>query len=274
MTENYNPANNRAVATDKLKAAMTKWNANIEGVDLDVDNASAAITALQLAAPNDVTHAELTTLLNPYLTSAAGVDTTELAAELAGYVTDSDLLAAVAGKQDAATAATDQELLAATTDEVVQDKVSALLAHAGHTNVTAAYDDAANRIVLSASGGAARQTFTFAFSGSASVGAVTERLRLLRAGTITGVAIGADGAPAGTAPNDKVELDLKKNGATVYTTTANRPKLASGSTWNGAVAQPNNAAFVAGDYYTVNVLTAGDTAPGTNVVLYLEVEYA
>ena len=72
------------MASQLLEDAMARWNANIKGVDADVDNASAVVAAL----------------------------------------------------------------VAANTQETMQDQVRSLLAHNAHTNLTASYDDAANRVTL------------------------------------------------------------------------------------------------------------------------------
>jgi hypothetical protein len=42
---------------------------------------------------------------------------------------------------------------AGVTQEQVQDYIDPLFTHSSHSNITATYDDAANKIILSASGG-------------------------------------------------------------------------------------------------------------------------
>jgi hypothetical protein len=49
------------------------------------------------------------------------------------------------------------------TQEQVQDYIDPLFTHSSHSNITATYDDAANKIILSASGGS---------GGSADIGLI------------------------------------------------------------------------------------------------------
>jgi len=82
----------------------------------------------------------------------------------------------------------------------------------------------------------------------------------IRAGTLHGfrptVAVGF--APTGA----DVIFDIHKNGTTVFTNQANRPRVVAGSTV-GALAIPDVLAYAAGDVFTVDVDQIGSTLAGS-----------
>jgi hypothetical protein len=79
--------------------------------------------------------------------------------------------------------------------------------------------------------------------------------------TIDDVMVMVDTAPSGA----DLIVDVHKNGVTVFTTQANRPKIVAGA-HASAAAVPDVLAVVAGDYLTVNVDQVGSATPGSDLV--------
>jgi hypothetical protein len=82
--------------------------------------------------------------------------------------------------------------------------------------------------------------------------------------TIMGVSAICRVAPTGA----DVIVDIKKNGTTIFTTTANRPKIVA-STTVASETVPDVTNLVAGDYLTVDVLQVGSTATGQDLTLQI-----
>lgn len=78
--------------------------------------------------------------------------------------------------------------------------------------------------------------------------------------TITEVRASVDTAPTGAS----LVLDIKKNGTTLYTTTANRPTIAAGATSVTAV-DPDITGIAAGDRITLAIAQVGSTVAGANL---------
>lgn len=86
------------------------------------------------------------------------------------------------------------------------------------------------------------------------------------AATIVDVRTAVNTAPTGAT----LIVDVKKNGSTIFTTTANRPTIAASANASGA-AIPDITAFATGDYMTVDIAQVGATIAGadlTTVVRY------
>lgn len=81
----------------------------------------------------------------------------------------------------------------------------------------------------------------------------------MRACTITGVraTVAVGKAPTGA----DVIFDINKNGTTIFSTQANRPKVTATNTV-GALATPNTTALAAGDVITIDVDQVGSTLAG------------
>lgn len=74
-------------------------------------------------------------------------------------------------------------------------------------------------------------------------------------------------ATVNTAPTGaSVVLDVKKNGVTLYTTSANRPTIAANA-FASPVAYPNVTQCLKGDYLTADVISVGSTIAGADAVL-------
>lgn len=82
--------------------------------------------------------------------------------------------------------------------------------------------------------------------------------------TITKVRVSAGTAPTGSA----LIVDVKKNGTTVFPTTA-KPQVAA--TANTGTAVPDTTAFANGDYLTVDVTQVGSTVAGSNLTVLVSV---
>lgn len=74
-------------------------------------------------------------------------------------------------------------------------------------------------------------------------------------------------AMVGTAPTGAtLILDVKKNGTTIYGTSANRPTVAIGA--NAATVGANSVTSVTtGDYLTVDIVQVGSTVAGSDLTL-------
>lgn len=76
----------------------------------------------------------------------------------------------------------------------------------------------------------------------------------------------------GTAPTGSTILvDVNKNGTTIFTTQGNRPSIAiSGFLSAAAVPDAAAAAYVAGDYVTVEIDQKGSTIAGSDLTVAIE----
>src|ERR1700761_4953898 len=84
---------------------------------------------------------------------------------------------------------------------------------------------------------------------------------------ITGVRAAA-GTPAVGSP---IVLDLLANGTSVFTTTANRPTIAAGSTLS-AVTVPDITSLTENTLLQMAVLSVGSTTPGANVCMVVSLQ--
>jgi hypothetical protein len=85
---------------------------------------------------------------------------------------------------------------------------------------------------------------------------------------IIGVRLTANTAPVG----GPVVMDVKKDGVSIYTTTANRPTLLEGET-EQLVALPDDVDILQGEKITVDIVNIGTTTPGADVTLQIRFEY-
>jgi hypothetical protein len=84
------------------------------------------------------------------------------------------------------------------------------------------------------------------------------RIVMPHAGTILEITACTHTAPAGAS----AILDINKNGTTIFTTQANRPTVAAGST-TGTVGTPEVVDFADGDVFTVDCDQIGSSTAGT-----------
>lgn len=87
----------------------------------------------------------------------------------------------------------------------------------------------------------------------------TKRVPMSVAGTIVSVRATIDGNPVGAGSSQT--LDLLKNATTMYAGTA-KPSFTPGGSQNLNTGVPDTATFSAGDYLTVNLITAGSPSAG------------
>jgi hypothetical protein len=103
---------------------------------------------------------------------------------------------------------------------------------------------------------------SFSYSGALAAVVGAGHLPVPVNGTITAVRASVGTAPTGAA----VIVDVKKNDSTVFTTTANRPTIASGTTDSGA-AVPDVTSVSAGDRISVDIAQTGTTVAGSDLVV-------
>lgn len=122
------------------------------------------------------------------------------------------------------------------------------------------------RLQIDAGGGAAgaaTEIATFARAGTIAATAGTGRFMMPRAGAIVGVSAAINTAPTGAA----VIVDLNRNGATLFSTQANRPTVGIGQFATVTAAVPDITTFSAGDFLTVDVDQVGATVAGADLVV-------
>lgn len=72
---------------------------------------------------------------------------------------------------------------------------------------------------------------------------------------------------AGTPPTGQdLIVDINRNGATIYTTQANRPRVVAGSN-GGVISAPNVVLLADGDYLTVDIDQIGSGVAGSDVTV-------
>lgn len=107
----------------------------------------------------------------------------------------------------------------------------------------------------------------YSVAGTLAVEVGTDRWYMTRAGSISNVAAWVQTVPTGAA----IRVDVNKNGTTIFTTQTNRPNIAvSTRTDLASVPDVEQAAFVAGDYFTVDIDAIGSTIAGADLVVLLE----
>lgn len=73
-------------------------------------------------------------------------------------------------------------------------------------------------------------------------------------------------AVVGTAPTGaSLVLDILKNGTSIFTTTANRPTIAAGSTSSGVGVRPDVVEVAQGDLLELQVVQVGSTVAGSDL---------
>lgn len=80
--------------------------------------------------------------------------------------------------------------------------------------------------------------------------------------TIRGAWAAAGAAPTGA----DVVVDVNRNGVTIFTTQANRPRVAAGTN-GGVISMPDVTSFADGDYLTVDVDQVGSGSAGSDVTV-------
>lgn len=91
------------------------------------------------------------------------------------------------------------------------------------------------------------------------------RFRFPWAVTILGVTAAVNTAPTGAS----IVLDVKRNGTSIFTTTANRPTIAIGNNATTTEPAPDVSALNAGDFVTVDILQVGSTVAGSDLTVFI-----
>jgi hypothetical protein len=87
-----------------------------------------------------------------------------------------------------------------------------------------------------------------------------------KAHTITNVIISVGTAPTGA----DIIVDVNKNGTTVFTTQANRPKITAGN-FTDTSSVPDVTAIAQNDYLTVDIDQVGSSQPGADLSVQIVV---
>ncbi len=103
-------------------------------------------------------------------------------------------------------------------------------------------------------------TLHFFTSGNLSVASRVAAAIVGVGGTVVDVRAAVDAAPAGAS----IVLDLKKNGATTFTTSGNKPTIAAGGT-TSTTTLPDVTSVAPGDLLTVDVDQVGSTTAGADL---------
>lgn len=116
-------------------------------------------------------------------------------------------------------------------------------------------------------GGVAMENLPFTQIGALTVKTGVSRYPITGgAYSIQSVAAMVNTAPAGAS----IILDVKKNGTTIFGTSANRPTIAAGTT-TATVGAFSVSSLTTGDYLTVDIVQIGSTTPGSDLVLAIRI---
>lgn len=130
---------------------------------------------------------------------------------------------------------------------------------------TASTDAATKGYVDSASGGGGggnKTGLSLGIPGTLVVGAGTSRVYFVSAATITNVIASVGTQPTGAS----IIFDVKKNGSTIFTTTANRPTITVGT--NADLSSvPDVTTVSSGDYFTVDIIQVGSITAGADAII-------
>lgn len=136
-------------------------------------------------------------------------------------------------------------------------------------------------VILGEAGGDAVLTFSagkevgFALPGTLTVAAGAGPYPVTYPARVTGVVVRVGTAPTGTVSSPiagaSLVCDVNKNGSSVFTTQANRPRVAEfGFLSPTAVPDTAAATLVAGDWLTVDVDYIGSTIAGANLTAIVQ----
>jgi hypothetical protein len=109
------------------------------------------------------------------------------------------------------------------------------------------------------------QVQIFTVPGNLSTGVGRARFYMPGAMTLSNVRASVALAPIGS----DIVIDVNKNGTTVFTTQANRPRIFAGQT-TVATATPNVTTLAHGDYITVDIDSVGSITPGSDLTVQIE----
>lgn len=117
-----------------------------------------------------------------------------------------------------------------------------------------------------ATGQRGESLITYAKAGNASVTTGKLRYRFPFAATIVGVSLAVNTAPTGS----DIIVDVNKNGTTIFTTQANRPRILAGAFGTASeVTNMNITSIAAGDYITIDIDQVGSTITGADLSVFV-----
>jgi hypothetical protein len=126
--------------------------------------------------------------------------------------------------------------------------------------------DASGRVelVISSGGGIYRRTFHFYLAGTLTVGAKPQRIPNLTGGALSILSVRLDVAAAPT--GQALIVDVNKNGATIFTTPANRPQVPAGAS-AGSSSTIDVTGWADGEYLHFDVDQVGSGTPGADLTV-------
>ena len=121
-------------------------------------------------------------------------------------------------------------------------------------------------VELGSTGQKNQNTITWARNGQVTVTTGVSRYMFPYISTILGVSAMINTPPIGS----DIILDVKKNGTTIFTTQANRPRIIAGANSTAAeVTNMNITSVAAGDYVTIDINQVGSTTPGADLTVFV-----
>lgn len=106
---------------------------------------------------------------------------------------------------------------------------------------------------------------TYSSTGVLTVGPGELRFRFPFAATLIGTTAAVNTAPTGA----DIILDVNKNGSTIYTTAANRPRIVAGTFATTTEPTPDVTTIVAGDYLQVDIDQVGSGVAGEDLTVFV-----
>lgn len=118
-----------------------------------------------------------------------------------------------------------------------------------------------------AMGGGSSSLSSFSQAGTLAVGTGTFKLPFTLNAEVISVRLAAATSPTGA----DLIVDVHKNGTTIFTTQANRPRIVAGDADGvGAEVVPDVTAIAEGEYLTVDIDQVGSTVPGEDLTVVVE----
>lgn len=114
--------------------------------------------------------------------------------------------------------------------------------------------------------GSSQLPITWSKPGTLTTSTGVSRYLFPYSATIIGVSAAVNSAPIGA----DIIIDVKKNGTTIFTTQANRPKILAGANATAAeVTNMNVTSISTGDYVTIDINQVGSTNPGSDLTVFV-----
>lgn len=107
------------------------------------------------------------------------------------------------------------------------------------------------------------ESASFTYMGTLSPYVGVGRWVYADAATLLSVQVSVNDTPTG----DDVVIDVNKNGTSIFTNQAERPRIVAGS--HSAVVEPVSVVFDAGDYVTIDIDQVGSVNPGNTLVVVI-----